>query len=199
MKTFNQMSTNELLTSFNSGQGKTNDLDTGFNLAEFANVDTQGDTKVLTYGKHIATITNSFYDAEFLTLLHKDMLKKTETQQAKSFEAFSQGRLSLNHKQEEVTTVKPVKVLPGHFVTSKEWFEQHAIQPDFTTVIDAILSFDNVKSDSANKTAFIDDLKKQVKPVLPADKQPKFEELLKIEEDNRITIEEMTEKMKSIL
>lgn len=109
MKTLNEMNSVELLTSFDLGQGKTVDLPT------FASVD--GTT--IRYNEFTATVTESWKDAYLLMQLHRDLKDAPSQRQEKLFQAYSDGRLSLNHNLANDSTVK--KPLSGHYLTSSEY------------------------------------------------------------------------------
>jgi hypothetical protein len=141
MKTLNEMNSKELLTSFDLGQGKTVDLPT------FASVD--GTT--IRYNGLSANVTEAWKDAYLLMQLHRDLKDAPSQRQEKLFDAYSEGRLSLNHNVSNDSTVK--KPLAGHYLTSAEYkancFKLNAT-PDTLQQIDTTIA--SISSNSTKES-----------------------------------------------
>jgi len=157
MKTLNQMNTVELLTSFDLGQGKTVDL------PNFASIESDGEQVFIKYNEFNATVTPQWRDAYTLMQLHRDLKDAPSQRQEKLFQAYSEGRLSLNHNVSNDGSVK--KPLSGHYLTSSEYkancFKLNAT-PDTLQQIDAITSIVNGNSTKEALQKALIDIRKLV-------------------------------------
>jgi hypothetical protein len=108
MKTLKEMNSVELLTSFNVGQGKTVELPT------FASVDAE----TVKYNGLSATVTQAWKDSMLLMAIHSNLKDAPSQRQEKLFDAYNEGRLSLNHNLESDGVKKP---LTGHYLTATEY------------------------------------------------------------------------------
>jgi hypothetical protein len=108
MKTLKEMNSVELLTSFNVGQGKTVELPT------FASVDNE----TVKYNGLTAVVTQAWKDSMLLMAIHSNLKDAPSQRQEKLFDAYNEGRLSLNHNLESDGVKKP---LSGHYLTAAEY------------------------------------------------------------------------------
>jgi hypothetical protein len=110
------MTTSELLTSFNTGQGKTNAI------PEFASID----NGVVSYNSLTANVSQSWLEAFVLMNLHKDLKDASTDRQEKLFKAYNEGRLSLNHSTSSQKY---------HRAASSNHKDRHSIFPYYSSLI----------------------------------------------------------------
>jgi hypothetical protein len=136
MKTLKEMNSIELLTSFNVGQGKT------VELPSFASVNDE----TVRYDGLTATVTQAWKDSMLLMAIHSNLKDAPSQRQEKLFDAYNEGRLSLNHNLESDGVKKP---LTGHYLTASE-YKANALKlnanVDTITAIEALVN--NVSSTS---------------------------------------------------
>ena len=113
MKTFKQMNAIELLTSFDNGQGKTNELPAISSL----------DNETLTYNGMTAQVTPAWQQAYILMQVNKDLKDRASDKQASLISAWNEGRLTMNHNTSIGTDTKASKKpLVGHVLTSESYY-----------------------------------------------------------------------------
>ena len=108
MKTLKDMNSVELLTSFNVGQGKTVELPSFASVAD----------ETVKYNGLSATVTQAWKDSMLLMAIHSNLKDAPSQRQQKLFDAYNEGRLSLNHNLESDSVKKP---LTGHYLTASEY------------------------------------------------------------------------------
>lgn len=145
MKTFKEMNTVELLSSFAVGQGKTSEL------PNFASLEAGS----LKYGQLQATVSQAWIESFVLMNLHSNLKDRNPEQQAKLFAAYNDGRLSLNHTVESTTTGNK-KPLGGHYLTSEQYYSNMVKLSTNVENVESILTV--VKEAIANSKATKDDL-----------------------------------------
>lgn len=145
MKNFKDMTTNELLTSFAVGQGKTNEI------PNFASLEA-GELK---YSGLTANVSQSWIESFVLMNLHSNLKDRLPEQQAKLFAAYNEGRLSLNHSIETATSSNK-KPLAGHYLTSEQYYANMVKLSTTVENIETILS--TVKEAISNNKATKDEL-----------------------------------------
>lgn len=145
MKTFKDMDTVELLTSFSVGQGKTNEI------PNFASIEAGN----LKYGQLQATISQSWLESFALMNLHSNLKDRNPEQQAKLFAAYNEGRLSLNHTVESTSTGGK-KPLGGHYLTSEQYYSNMVKLSANVETVESILTV--VKEALGNTKGTKDDL-----------------------------------------
>jgi hypothetical protein len=178
MKTLKAMSTIELLSSFNVGQGKTVDL------PNFASIE----NGVIKYNNLEANVSPEWQQAYLLMQLHKEVKDASTERQEKLFSAYNEGRLALTHNLVE-GTVTSKKPLPGHVLTSSEYLQNcFAIAANVENIIsiynDANAVLQSVNPTKADLTAvltaivntIVTDTQKATMQVL-ADKEIAFEKV----------------------
>lgn len=134
MKTFKEMNTVELLTSFNSGQGKTS------SLPEIASLE----NNVLSYDGLSAEVTPAWQGAFILMNLHSNLKDAPRERQQKLFNQYATGALSLNHNPG--TTEK--QPLTGHYLTADQYYSNVVRSAATYDNINAILEIANEILDS---------------------------------------------------
>jgi hypothetical protein len=141
MTTYTNMTASELLTSFNTGQGKTN------SIPEFASID----NGVVSYNNLTANVSQSWLEAFALMNLHKDLKDASTDRQEKLFKAYNEGRLSLNHSTSDDTAPKSKTALTGHVLTSNEYYD-NCIKLAATYEVISALNFDMLNALSSEKS-----------------------------------------------
>jgi hypothetical protein len=170
MKNFKEMSNVELLTSFNSGQGKT------MEIPSFASLE----NGTLKYGQLTANVSPAWQEAYILMQLHSGLKDRNPDQQGKLFAAYNEGRLSLNHTSES----KPTKTLDNHYLSSEDYLNNVIHLSGNKNTVNAILELvESVLSDSkATKEQLLATLTDVKNTILPVDKLQVYETLKAKEE-----------------
>lgn len=142
MKTFKEMNTVELLSSFAVGQGKTNEIPNFTSL----------EAGQLKYNNLTANVSQAWIESFVLMNLHSNLKDRTKEQQAKLFTAYGEGRLSLNHNLETSSNKKP---LAGHYLTSDEY---HNNMVKLSTTVENVDSILTIVNDALNNSKTKDEL-----------------------------------------
>lgn len=117
-----------ILDSFTSGQGKTNDLESGFRLADqYALTPIENDGFELFYNGHSTNISEAFLFAEFGTLLHKELRDKPKAKQLETLQAFSENRLNLNHRLDGDSKPRATNLEPQTHLMSAEQYRDFCL------------------------------------------------------------------------
>jgi hypothetical protein len=134
MKTFE--TSRDLLLSNSVGQGKTD------SLPDFANLE----AGKLTYSGHTVEVTQVWQDSYLLMNLHRNLKDLPAHKQQELLNAYSENRLSLNHKFDTVS--KPVldKPLPNHYLSS----DQQRLNYFELTTVDTVASIYHLLTDASN-------------------------------------------------
>lgn len=181
MKTFKEMTNVELLTSFNSGQGKT------LEIPNFASLE----NGTLKYGQLTANVTPAWQEAYVLMQLHSGLKDRTPEQQAKLFTAYNEGRLSLNHTSDS----KESKPMANHYLTSEDYLNNVIhLSGNKNTVTTILELVESVLSDSkATKEQLLTTLTDIKNTILPVSKLEVYETLKAKEEKFQTIADEFIE------
>jgi hypothetical protein len=152
MNAYKEMTTPELLSSFNCGQGKTSAI------TKFANIA----NGVLTYNSLNAEVTTSWLEAFVLMNLHRDLKDSSDERQARLFKVYNEGRLSLNHSLSDDTAPKTKTPLMGHVLTANEYYNNCLkLAANFETVKSInLIVLDALNDTTATKQSLVDTLAK---------------------------------------